>query len=30
VKMPDEFAAFVDAEMRKWRKVAEASGMGAN
>jgi len=30
VKMPDEFAAFVDAEMRKWRKVAQASGMAAN
>ena len=30
VKMPDEFAAFVDAELRKWRKVAEASGMRAN
>jgi tripartite-type tricarboxylate transporter receptor subunit TctC len=30
VKMPAEFAAFVDAEMRKWRRVAEASGMGAN
>jgi tripartite-type tricarboxylate transporter receptor subunit TctC len=30
VKMPDEFAAFVDAELRKWRKVAEASGMRAD
>ena len=30
VKMPDEFAAFVDAELRKWRKVAQASGMAAN
>lgn len=30
VKMPDEFAAFVDAELAKWRKVAEASGMRAN
>jgi tripartite-type tricarboxylate transporter receptor subunit TctC len=30
VKMPDEFAAFVDAEIRKWRRVAEASGMRAN
>jgi tripartite-type tricarboxylate transporter receptor subunit TctC len=30
VKMPDEFAAFVDAEIRKWRKVADASGMRAN
>ena len=30
VKMPNEFAAFVDAEMRKWRKVAQASGMAAN
>ena len=30
VKMPDEFAAFVDAEMRKWRRVAQASGMAAN
>ena len=30
VKMPDEFTAFVDAEMRKWRKVAAASGMQAN
>jgi tripartite-type tricarboxylate transporter receptor subunit TctC len=30
VKMPDEFAAFVDSEVRKWRKVVEASGMGAN
>jgi tripartite-type tricarboxylate transporter receptor subunit TctC len=27
VKMPDEFAGFVDAEIRKWRRVAEASGM---
>jgi tripartite-type tricarboxylate transporter receptor subunit TctC len=30
VKMPDEFAAFVAAEIRKWRQVAEASGMRAN
>jgi tripartite-type tricarboxylate transporter receptor subunit TctC len=30
VKMPDEFAAFVDAEIRKWRQVAEATGMRAN
>jgi tripartite-type tricarboxylate transporter receptor subunit TctC len=30
VKMPDEFAAFVAAEIRKWRDVAEASGMRAN
>jgi len=30
VKMPDEFAAFVDAEIEKWRKVAAASGMQAN
>ena len=30
VKMPDEFAAFVDSELRKWRKVVEASGVGAN
>jgi tripartite-type tricarboxylate transporter receptor subunit TctC len=30
VKMPDEFAAFVDAEIRKWRQLAEASGMRAN
>jgi tripartite-type tricarboxylate transporter receptor subunit TctC len=30
VKMPDEFAAFVDTELRKWRKVAQASGMAAN
>jgi len=30
VKMPDEFAGFVEAEMRKWRQVAAASGMRAN
>ena len=30
VKMPDQFAAFVDAEIRKWRQVAEASGMRTN
>ena len=30
VKMPDEFAAFVESEIRKWRQVAEASGMRAN
>jgi tripartite-type tricarboxylate transporter receptor subunit TctC len=30
LKMPDEFAAFVDAEIGKWRRVAEASGMRAN
>jgi tripartite-type tricarboxylate transporter receptor subunit TctC len=30
VKMPDEFAAFVDSELRKWRKVAQASGMAVN
>jgi tripartite-type tricarboxylate transporter receptor subunit TctC len=30
IKMPDEFANFVDAEIRKWRTVAEASGMRAN
>jgi len=30
VKMPDEFAAFVDAEIQKWRQVAAASGMQAN
>jgi len=30
IKMPDEFAAFVDAEIRKWRKVVDASGMRAN
>ena len=30
VKMPDDFAAFVAAEIRKWRQVAEASGMRAN
>jgi tripartite-type tricarboxylate transporter receptor subunit TctC len=30
VKMPDEFAAFVDAELAKWRRVVQASGMGAN
>jgi tripartite-type tricarboxylate transporter receptor subunit TctC len=30
VKLPDAFAAFVDAEIRKWRKLAEASGMRAN
>jgi tripartite-type tricarboxylate transporter receptor subunit TctC len=30
VKMPDEFAAFVESEMRKWKKVVEASGMRVN
>jgi tripartite-type tricarboxylate transporter receptor subunit TctC len=30
VKMPDEFAAFVEAELRKWRKVVDASGMKTN
>jgi tripartite-type tricarboxylate transporter receptor subunit TctC len=30
VKMPDEFAAFVAAEIAKWKKVVEASGMRAN
>jgi len=30
VKMPDEFAAFVAAEIGKWKKVVEASGMRAN
>ena len=30
VKMPDEFAAFVDAELAKWRKVVASSGMQAN
>jgi len=30
VKMPAEFAAFVDAEIQKWRQVAAASGMQAN
>jgi tripartite-type tricarboxylate transporter receptor subunit TctC len=30
VKMPDEFAAFVEAEIRKWKKVVEASGMRVN
>jgi tripartite-type tricarboxylate transporter receptor subunit TctC len=30
VKMPDEFAAFVDAEMRKWKKLVETSGMRVN
>ena len=30
VKMPDEFAAFVEAEIRKWKKVVDASGMRAN
>jgi len=30
VKMPDEFAGFVESEMRKWRKVVDASGMRAN
>jgi tripartite-type tricarboxylate transporter receptor subunit TctC len=30
VKMPDEFATFVEAEIHKWRQVAEASGMRAN
>jgi tripartite-type tricarboxylate transporter receptor subunit TctC len=30
VKMPDEFATFVDAEIQKWRKLAAASGMQSN
>jgi tripartite-type tricarboxylate transporter receptor subunit TctC len=30
VKMPEEFATFVDAEIQKWRKLAAASGMQAN
>ena len=30
VKMPDEFGAFVAAEIGKWKKVVEASGMRAN
>jgi tripartite-type tricarboxylate transporter receptor subunit TctC len=30
VKLPDEFAAFVDSETRKWKKVAEFSGMRPN
>ena len=30
VKMPDEFTAFVAAEIAKWKKVVEASGMRAN
>jgi tripartite-type tricarboxylate transporter receptor subunit TctC len=30
VKMPDEFAAFVDSELRKWKKVVEFSGTRAN
>jgi tripartite-type tricarboxylate transporter receptor subunit TctC len=30
VKLPDEFAAFVDSEMRKWKNVAEFSGMRPN
>ncbi|HJY79156.1 MAG TPA: tripartite tricarboxylate transporter substrate binding protein [Burkholderiales bacterium] len=30
VKMPDEFGAFVAAELVKWRKVVDASGMKAN
>ena len=30
VKTPDEFAAFVDSEIRKWKKVVEASGMRSN
>jgi tripartite-type tricarboxylate transporter receptor subunit TctC len=30
VKMPDEFAAFVDSEVAKWRKLVAASGMRAH
>jgi tripartite-type tricarboxylate transporter receptor subunit TctC len=30
VKLPDEFAAFVDSEVKKWKKVAEFSGMRPN
>ena len=30
VKMPDAFAAFVDAEITKWKKVVEFSGTRAN
>ena len=30
VKMPDEFAAFVDSEIAKWKKVVEFSGARAD
>jgi len=30
VKMPDQFSAFVAAEIAKWKKVVEASGMRPN
>ena len=30
VKMPDEFSAFVDSEIVKWKKVVEFSGARAD